>query len=47
MSRLGARMIRAADEALAYAAGEASEGFVVHRVSDAEPEMGRRVGAHA
>ena len=34
MSRLGARMIRAADEALAYAAGEASEGFVVHKPVD-------------
>lgn len=54
MSKLGSRMIRAAGEALAFAAGSAPEGFVVHTPVDvkalraklklAQPEFAARYG---
>lgn len=54
MSKIGARMIQAAEEALAFAAGEAKAGFVVHTPVDvkalrakldlAQPEFARRYG---
>jgi putative transcriptional regulator len=54
MSKLGSRMIRAAEEALAFADGEVSEGFVVHKPVDVkalrakldlpQPEFARRYG---
>ena len=34
MSKLGSRMIQSAEEALGYATGEATEGFVVHKPVD-------------
>lgn len=53
MSKLGSRMIKAAEEALAYASGETS-GFVVHhpvnvqalraRLDLAQPEFAARYG---
>lgn len=52
MSKLGSRMIQSAQEALAYAAGEATAGFVVHKSVDvkalraklklAQPEFANR-----
>ncbi len=54
MSKLGSRMIQSAQEALAYAAGEATAGFVVHKPVDvkalrtkldlAQPEFAARFG---
>ena len=54
MSKLGPRMIQSATEALAYAAGEAPAGCVVHSSVDvralrekldlAQPEFARRYG---
>ena len=54
MSKLGARIIRSAEEALAYAAGDAAAGCVVHTPVDvkalraklnlAQPEFARRYG---
>lgn len=54
MSKLGSRMIQSANEALAYASGEASAGFVVHKPVDvkalrtrldlAQPEFAARYG---
>ena len=54
MSKLGGRMIRSAQEALAYASGEATEGFAVHHPIDvkalraklnlAQPEFAARYG---
>jgi putative transcriptional regulator len=54
MTKLGRRMIRSAQEALSYAAGETTEGFVVHKPVDvkairaklhlAQPEFAARFG---
>ncbi len=54
MSKLGSRMIQSANEALAYASGEESVGFVVHKPVDvkalrtrldlAQPEFAARYG---
>ena len=54
MSKLGSRMIQSANEALAYASGEVSAGFVVHKPVDvkalrtrldlAQPEFAARYG---
>ncbi len=54
MSRLGSRMVKAAEEALAYASGESTDGFVVHHPVDvralraklelAQPEFAARYG---
>jgi putative transcriptional regulator len=54
MSKLGSRMIRAAEEALAFSAGEQTAGFVVHKPIDvkalrtrlnlAQPEFAARYG---
>jgi putative transcriptional regulator len=54
MSKLGSRMIRSAEEALAYASGKASAGFAVHKLVDvkalraklelAQPEFAARYG---
>ena len=34
MSKLGSRMIQSANEALAYAKGETSKGYVIHKPVD-------------
>ena len=54
MSKLASRMIRSAEEALAFAVGEKTEGFVVHKPVDvkalrnrpklAQPEFAARFG---
>jgi putative transcriptional regulator len=54
MSKLGSRMIQSANEALAYASGEKTAGFVVHKPVDvkalrtrlrlAQPEFAARYG---
>jgi putative transcriptional regulator len=54
MSKLGSRMIQSANEALAYAIGEKSPGFAVHKPIDvkalrmrlklAQPEFAARYG---
>jgi len=54
MSKLGRRLLASAEEALAYAAGEKTEGFVLHRSVDvkairtkmalAQPEFAARFG---
>ncbi len=54
MSKLGSRMIQSAKEALAYAQGETSKGFVVHKPVDVralrkrlglnQPEFAARFG---
>jgi putative transcriptional regulator len=54
MSKLGSRMIQSAREALAYAAGETTAGFVAHKPVDvkairakldlAQPEFAARYG---
>jgi len=54
MSKLGSRMIRAAEEALAYAAGTGTDGSITHKPVDvkslrtrldlAQPEFAARYG---
>jgi putative transcriptional regulator len=54
MSKLGSRLVQSAREALAYASGEASEGFTIHKPVDvkalrtkldlAQPEFAARYG---
>jgi putative transcriptional regulator len=54
MSRLGSRLVKSAEEALAYAAGETAKGYVVHTAIDvkairaklqlAQPEFAARFG---
>ena len=54
MSKLGSRMIQSATEALAYASGETTAGFVVHKPVDvkairaklgqSQPEFAARFG---
>ena len=43
MSKLGSRMIQSANEALAYAQGEASKGYVVHKPVDVKA-LRKKVG---
>jgi putative transcriptional regulator len=54
MSKLGSRLVQSAQEALAYATGGTTEGFVVHKAIDvkairsrlhlAQPEFAARFG---